>query len=282
MSTEPLNNRVAVITGSTGGLGSALAIALRAKGVRIALLDLNLADVKAQAAVLGGQDVVMAYQVDVRSLDSVTAAIDAAAAHFGRIDIVVANAGIGKTGSLEDIDPNDYEAVIDVNLNGVWRTLRAAVPHVQQTRGYLMAISSMAAFVHLPMGASYSASKAGVWALCDAIRLELRPDGIDVGTVHPTFFRTPMVEEMLANDAAVHLMGGAARAEKQLVDKDTVIREIVTGIERRSEMVVIPKRLLGIARAPGVFRRVAEKYMSDESRVVVSKKLARQEAHRND
>jgi len=281
MGTGPLNNRVAVITGSTGGLGSALAEALLAKGVRVALLDLNLADVKAQAAALGDQDVAMAYQVDVRSLASVTAAMDAAAAHFGRIDIVVANAGIGKTGSLEDIDPADYEAVIDVNLNGVWRTLRAAVPHVQQTRGYLMAISSMAAFVHLPMGASYSASKAGVWALCDAIRLELRPDGIDVGTVHPTFFRTPMVEEMLANDAALHLLGGASEAQKQLVDKDSVIREIVRGIEHRSDMVVIPKRLSGIARAPGLFRRVAEKYMSNDDRVVVAKELARQEARQD-
>jgi NAD(P)-dependent dehydrogenase (short-subunit alcohol dehydrogenase family) len=281
MATGPLKNRVAVITGSAGGLGSALAIALRDKGVRVALLDQNLADVKAQAACLGGDGIVHAYQADVRSLDSITQAIDSAAAHFGRIDIVVANAGIGKTGSLEHIDPSDYEAVIDVNLNGVWRTLRAAVPHVTATRGYLMAISSMAAFVHLPMGASYSASKAGVWALCDAVRLELRPDRVGVGTVYPTFFRTPLVEATLSNAAAVHMLGGSEEAEKQLVDKDEVIREIVRGIEQRSDIVVVPKRLGGIARAPGLFRKVAEKYLSNDDRLVTAKKLALQEEQRH-
>src|SRR5580700_1490689 len=194
MAHYDLKGRVVAITGSTGGLGCAVAKALLAKGAKLALFDLDGASTAAQARALGDDRQVRGWPVDVTSLASLETAMDEAARHFGAIDVAIANAGILAVESILAADTGRFERVIDVNLNGVWRTFRAALPHVQPRQGYLMAISSMAALVHSPMQASYCASKAGVWAMCDSIRLELRNLGVGVGSVHPTFFATPMMD----------------------------------------------------------------------------------------
>ena len=205
MSRYNLAGRTVVLTGSTGGLGAALATALRARGANLALLDLDAAAVQAQADRLGPDSVARGWTVDVRDLDSVQTAIEAAAEHFGRVDVVIANAGIGSMASIESLDPDVFDRVVDINLGGVWRTFRAALPHVKAQRGYLLAISSMAAFIHSPLNGPYVASKAGVWALADATRLELRHYGVAVGSAHPTFFETPMMADVHADPAGTRL-----------------------------------------------------------------------------
>ena len=175
MTIYNLAGRTVAITGSTGGLGSALAEALRARGANLALLDLDRDSVEKQAGRLGSVGVARGWAVDVRDLSTLDHAMGAAADHFGRIDVVIANAGITPPAApLWDLKGEDFERTIDINLNGVWRTFRAGVPHVEKTRGYLLAISSMAAFVHGPLNGPYCATKAGVWALADSTRLELR------------------------------------------------------------------------------------------------------------
>ncbi|MGA5541510.1 SDR family NAD(P)-dependent oxidoreductase [Mycobacterium sp. NPDC051198] len=250
-----LAGRTVVITGSTGGLGSALATALRARGANLALLDLDADAVAAQANRLGPESVARGWQVDVRSLDSLQSAIDAAAAHFGRVDVVIANAGIAPPAiPLWDLEGNDFERAIDINLNGVWRTFRAGVPHVQKTKGYLLAIASMAAFVHGPLNGPYCAAKAGVWALADSTRLELRDSGVGVGTAHPTFFPTPMMEHVHADPAASAVWGGNERGLWKMVPLEVVVDAIIDGMEKRSDLIVAPKSLALTARIPGIVR----------------------------
>jgi NAD(P)-dependent dehydrogenase (short-subunit alcohol dehydrogenase family) len=259
MSKYDLTHRVVAITGSTGGLGSALAVALRARRARLALFDLDLAKVEAQATTLGGLSLARGWTADVRSMESLEAAMAEAAAHFGHIDVVIANAGIDTVAPMATLNPEAFERVIDINLNGVWRTFRAALPYVQKQQGYLMGISSMAAFVHSPLQASYTASKAGVWALCDSIRLELQHLGVGVGSVHPTFFPTPMMDDVVADPAGHALWGGNNKGIWKMVSREAVVRDIVAGIERRADMVVVPKRNTIIAKAPGLFRRLIER-----------------------
>lgn len=160
MTRYDLTGRTVALTGSAGGLGTALAQALRERGANLALLDLSLEAATAQARALGGDTVARGWQADGRDLASLQQAMDEAATHFGRIDIAIAAAGIDTMAPMATIHPPAYERVIDINLNGVWRTFRAALPHVQRHGGYLLAISSMAAFVHSPLQASYTASKA--------------------------------------------------------------------------------------------------------------------------
>lgn len=253
-----LNNRVVVLTGCTGGLGRAVAEALRAKGARLALLDLDLTAAAEQARGLGGLDVARAWPVNVRALESLETAMAAAAEHFGGIDVVIANAGIDLVAPMSLMEPAAFDRVIDINLNGVWRTFRAGLEFVQAKQGYLMAISSMAAFVHSPLQAPYTASKAGVWAMCDSIRLELRHLGVGVGSVHPTFFQTPMMAEVHADPAGRKLWSGNDKGIWKMIPIETVVVAIVDGIERRRDMVVAPAQNTLIAKAPGLFRKIVE------------------------
>ena len=257
MARYDLTGRVIAITGSTGGLGSEVVKALAQKGARLALFDIDEHAVEAQANALAAHQA-RGWRVDVRSMESLSRAMSEAARHFGRIDVVVANAGITCFEPLVSADPDRFDRVVDINLNGVWRTFRAGVPFVAESKGYLLAISSMAAFVHSPLQASYTASKAGVWAMCDSIRLELRHIGVGVGSVHPTFFHTPMMDQAFADPAGNKIWGGNKSGIWKMVSLSTVVAAIVNGIERRQDFVVVPKQNSLIARAPGLFRKLTE------------------------
>lgn len=259
MSRYHLAGRTALITGSTGGLGTALAKSLREKGANLALLDLDQQLVEQQAASLGPESVARGWTANVRDLDSLQRASDAAAEHFGRIDVVIAGAVVGAMAPLERIDPAAWDRIIDINLNGVWRTFRANLPHVKATKGYLLAVSSMAAFVHSPLNGPYVASKAGVWALCDATRLELKHYGIGVGSVHPTFFKTPMMDDVRADPAGVTLWGGNKGGLWKMIPLDTVVNSITSGIERRSKLIVPTWTNALAARIPGLIRPVIDR-----------------------
>jgi len=272
-----LNNKVVLITGSTGGLGRAACQALRAKGAKLALLDLDTDAVQAQAAELGGTDVAAGWTANVTSLESLEQAFKAAAEHFGGIDIVVANAGIGVPAASESMDPTLFERTIDINLNGVWRTFRAALPYVKKSRGYLLAVSSMAAFVHSPLNAHYTASKVGVLAMCDSLRLELKQYGMGIGTIHPTFFQTPM---MMANEggACSELVWKQHKGVWKYVALEEVVVGLVEGIERRREMIIVPKSNTPIAKAPWLFRKAVERFGFDDELVIEAVRISNEEA----
>lgn len=254
-----LAGRTVLITGSTGGLGNAIARAVRDRGANVALVDLDADLAQRQASQLGAPTVARGWAADVRSLDSLQTAVDAAAEHFGRLDVVIANAGISAMSPIQTIDPAAWERIIDVNLNGVWRTFRSALPYVTESRGYLLAISSMAAFVHSPLNGPYVASKAGVWALCDATRLELRHEGVAVGSVHPTFFKTPMMDRVHSDAAGNTIWGGNRRGLWKMIPLETVVNSVVTGIQKRSPLIVPTSQSAIAARVPGLIRPLVER-----------------------
>lgn len=261
-----LKDKVVLITGSTGGLGKAAVQALHAKGARLALLDLDLDAVKSQARALGSDDEAAGWVADVTSMESLEIALAEAARHFGRIDVVIANAGIGIVSTMEASDPTVFERSIDINLTGVWRTFRAALPYVEKTRGYLLAVSSMAAFVHSPLNTHYTASKAGVWAMCNSLRLEVKHLGIDVGSIHPTFFKTPMMDAV-EDGPCSQLVWNQHTGIWQYVAIDKVVHGLVEGIERRRDLIVVPRRNTMVAGMPGMLRKLVEKIGFDDERV---------------
>jgi NAD(P)-dependent dehydrogenase (short-subunit alcohol dehydrogenase family) len=263
-----LADRTVAITGAAGGLGADLAKALRARGARIALLDLNPNAVCELADHLGGDSVARGWRADVRDFDNLDQVMTEVAAHFERLDVVVAGAGIGSAiGPITGMTHEEWERAIDVNLNGVWRTFKAALPHVAYQRGHLLAVASMASFIHSPLHAPYSASKAGVLALCNSLRPELRQFGVTVGSAHPSFFRSLMVDKVLDDPVARsvwHDFGGLFK----LVPREIVVQAIVKGIERRAEQIVVPKRFAVTAKAPGLFRPSVERFIFSDSRVM--------------
>ena len=254
-----LPGRTVVITGASGGLGAGLASALRAHGANVALLDLDADAVRRQADDLGGDRFARGWSIDVRDLDGLQQVMREVAEQFGAIDVVVAGAGV--LGTLETIDVTraaDWDRVIDINLNGAWRTLKAAAPHIAASQGHMVAVSSLIAYVHPPLLASYAASKAGVAALCDVLRLEMRAQGVTVGSVHPAIFRTPMIGDALSTPAASELVNDFTGVFKT-VPLETVVHELVRGIERRARRTVIPRQHRPTALVPGLVQALVER-----------------------
>jgi NAD(P)-dependent dehydrogenase (short-subunit alcohol dehydrogenase family) len=185
--------------------------------------------------------------------------MDEVAEHFGGIDVAVAGAGVlGSLHTLTATDEDEWDRVVGINLSGVWRTFKAAAPHVARRRGHLVAMSSLIAYVHPPLLGGYAASKAGVAALCDTTRLELRPAGVTVSSVHPAIFRTPMIGDALGSPAAVELVRDFTGVFKT-VPIETVVADVVSGIERRAKRIVSPSPHRLTAFVPGIAQAAIER-----------------------
>jgi NAD(P)-dependent dehydrogenase (short-subunit alcohol dehydrogenase family) len=193
-----VNGKVALITGGANGIGAEVARRLHAKGAKLVLTDLDEAQLKEVATRLG-EDRVLTVVADVRDLAAMQAAVDQGIERFGGIDIVMANAGIGTYGSVLQVDPEAFKRLLDVNVLGVFHTVRAALPSVIDRRGYVLIVSSLAAYAAAPGMAPYDAAKAGVENFANSLRMEVSPRGVDVGSAHMAWIDTPMVQESKAD-----------------------------------------------------------------------------------
>jgi NAD(P)-dependent dehydrogenase (short-subunit alcohol dehydrogenase family) len=200
-----VNGKVALITGGANGVGAEVARRLHDKGARVVLTDLDEVLLKEVATRLG-EDRVLAAVADVRDLSAMQNAVDKGIERFGGIDIVVANAGIGTYGSVLQVDPEAFRTLIDVNVVGVFHTVRATLPSVIDRQGYVLIVSSGAAYLAFPGLAPYNAAKAGVEHFANALRLEVAHLGVDVGSAHMSWIDTPLVRESKADLSTVREM----------------------------------------------------------------------------
>lgn len=172
-----VQDKVVVITGAGRGIGAEVARRLHNKGAKLVLTDLGEAELTSISAELGGDGRVLTTVADVRDLSAMQGVAAQAVEKFGGIDVVVANAGIASYGSVLNIDPEAFKRVVDVNLLGVFYTVRAALPAIIDRRGYVLVVSSLAAFAAAPGMAPYDMSKAGNEHLANALRLEVAESG---------------------------------------------------------------------------------------------------------
>jgi NAD(P)-dependent dehydrogenase (short-subunit alcohol dehydrogenase family) len=178
---------------------------LHEKGAKLVLTDLDEVLLKEVATRLG-EERVLTVVADVRNFEAMQAAADKGIDRFGGIDIAIANAGIATFGSVLHVDPAAFKTLLDVNALGVFHTVRAALPSVIERRGYLLIVSSLAAYAALPGAASYNLSKAGVEHFANALRLEVAHLGVDVGSAHMSWIDTPLVRESKADLASFREM----------------------------------------------------------------------------
>ena len=206
----PLEGRVAFITGAARGQGRAHAIRLASDGADIIAIDIcgpvsdtiiyspataeELAETVRAVESTGGK--VLAREVDIRDLGALRQVVSDGVEQFGRLDILVANAGVLSWGRLWEMSEEQWDTVIEVNLNGTWRTIRAAVPAMIEAGngGSIIIVSSSAGLKATPGNGHYSASKHGLVALTNALALEVGEFGIRVNSIHPYSIDTPMVE----------------------------------------------------------------------------------------
>ncbi|MBX5443123.1 MAG: SDR family NAD(P)-dependent oxidoreductase [Solirubrobacteraceae bacterium] len=244
-ASHPVTGRVVLVTGAARGIGAATARELHARGARLSLVGLEPERLAALAEELG-RDAAW-FEADVTDPQALRAAVDGTVERFGGIDVVLANAGVAPVGTVTTLDDAAWERTIEVNLLGVYRTIRATLPHVIERRGYVLPIASLAAALHAPLMSSYAASKAGVEALANALRAELAPKGVAVGCAYFSYIDTDMVREAHAHPATqkAGLFGGVAPLS-------AAVAALADAIERRARRACAPRWVGPVLWARGV------------------------------
>jgi NAD(P)-dependent dehydrogenase (short-subunit alcohol dehydrogenase family) len=246
-----------LITGAARGIGAEAARQLYAKGARVSLVGLEPELLEQRTNELGPR--AAWFEADVTDVDALERAVGATVEQFGGIDVVIANAGIAPIGTVRTIDPADFERTIEINLLGVWRTVRATLPHVIERRGYVLPIASLAAALHLPLMAHYAATKAGVEAFSDALRGEVGHTGTKVGVAYFGFIDTDMTAQAFAAESTSRLRDTSPGAFRRLVPVSEAGRAIVRGVERRARTVYAPRWVPIALRLRGVLQPLLEK-----------------------
>jgi NAD(P)-dependent dehydrogenase (short-subunit alcohol dehydrogenase family) len=257
MSALDLHGRTAFITGAARGIGAESARRLHQRGANVALVGLEPERLAQNVEQLG--DRALAIEADVTDFEALQAAVAQTVERFGAIDVAIANAGIGFTGTLASAPIEQVERTLSVNLLGVWRTDRAVLAELTRSRGYLLNIASLAAVTHAPMMGPYTTAKAGVEALSDALRIECAPKGVAVGCAYFGFLDTDLVK-------GAYEQASSSRMREQLpgfltrpAPLSTAIDAIERGVERRSARVWSPRWVGAMLVLRGLLQPLSER-----------------------
>ncbi|MFZ1530104.1 MAG: SDR family oxidoreductase [Ferruginibacter sp.] len=181
-----LHNKTAYITGGSKGIGLGIAKCLLEKGMRVAITGRNLAVVeKAAASLTNDPSKILALQSEVSNWDDEQKAVVATLKHFGQLDVLVANAGVGHFAPIDSLSPQQWKETIDTNLTGVFNSVKACIEPLKQSQGYIITIASLAGANFFETASAYNASKFGLVGFTQAIMLDLRKYGIKVSTIMP-------------------------------------------------------------------------------------------------
>ncbi|MFD8911338.1 SDR family oxidoreductase [Streptomyces sp. NPDC059575] len=235
MSRVGLEGQVAVVTGAARGVGELLARKLSARGATVALVGLEEEALKAASERLHGEGGY--WYADVTDHEAMSRVAREVKERFGKVDIVVANAGVANGGPFADSDPVAWRRVIEVNLIGSAVTARAFLPVLTESRGYLLQVASLAAMTPAPMMTAYCASKAGVEAYAHSLRAEVGYQGVRVGVAYLSWTDTDMVRGADQDDVMRELRQRLPWPANKTYPLGPAVDRIADGIERRSAHV---------------------------------------------
>ena len=251
-----MNGKVILITGAASGIGAATARRAVAQGHQVAVADIDGAGAQALAVELGAN--AFAIALDIRSPQQWETALDVVWARFGRLDVLLNNAGIIHTGHARDVALEQHRRTLEVNFLGPLTGMKAALPRFKaQGSGHFLTVCSMTAFLPMPGMASYAGSKHALRAFHHGMALEERGTPLHFTIVHPPATETPMLDAEAKDDSAV-----LAFSEKT-VSADAVADTLLRAIRDRPLEVVMPAafgkflRLLGAH--PGIIRRMIDR-----------------------
>jgi hypothetical protein len=214
-----LQNKTALITGGSKGIGYGIAEALVREGARVAITSRkqNVAQEAATSLSKLGKGEVLGLEADVRDATALQKAVDTVVKNWGSLDVLIANAGLGYFGNIETLTAEQWHETIDTNLTGVFHSVKASIPELKKSKGYIITIASLAGTNFFAGGSAYNASKFGLVGLTQAAMLDLRGYGIKVTTIMP-------------GSVATEFNGGHASAEDRWKIQPEDIGQIVVDL----------------------------------------------------
>ncbi len=253
MNRYSLTEKVVLITGAGRGLGAATASRLAKRGAVVVVADIDLPSAQSVVATLPpGRG--LALECDVTDLASARSAVESALDRFGRIDVAVANAGVlGRAGTLRSLGPQDVAGVMAVNVEGVVNTVSATIESVISSRGQIVLVSSVFAFVNGAGAIPYAMSKAAVEQLGRGLGVELASHGASVMTAYFSLIETDMLRNGLdADPHALALLDAGPKFMLKRITADRAATAITDGLERRKSAIMVPGRWRPLAALRGV------------------------------
>ena len=251
-SSHDLRGKTALITGAARGLGAATARRLARRGASLSLVGHEPRALACLAAELGPDAIWI--DADVTDAEAIDGAVQRTVERFGGLDVVVANAGVSAWSSLEASAPEEFDRVIQVNLLGTMRTLHAALPFVVDAGGYALVVASVAACVQAPLQSAYTASKAGVEAMANSLRIELMATEARLGVAYLGFCDTDMLRARDADPVGRHVWSGARSGPFKPLHVPHVAEALARAVEQRARRVVLPRAAWPLVLAGGLLQ----------------------------
>ncbi|WP_092552394.1 SDR family NAD(P)-dependent oxidoreductase [Herbiconiux ginsengi] len=233
-TNQTMSGKVALVTGASSGIGEAVALALSAAGARVAVgaRRVDRLDVLAQSA--PGE--MLALRLDVSDQSSVRAAVAATIERFGRLDVLVNNAGLMLTGLIDGADTAEWERMVGTNLLGTMYMTHAALPHLLESKGALVQLSSTSGRVANAGGGVYAATKFGVNAFSESLRQEVTAHGVRVVVVEPGFTATELTDHI--SDPASRAMATQLATRMRTLRPDDVAAAVLYAVTQPAHVSV--------------------------------------------
>jgi NAD(P)-dependent dehydrogenase (short-subunit alcohol dehydrogenase family) len=274
MPTYSLSGKVALVTGGARGIGFATAKELVARGAKVIVVDLHDDAVQQAATQLGGA--ALGVAADVTDREAMGDVVATAVERFGGLDVIVANAGIASRGATTlAAEEDQFERVIEVNLLGVWRSVRAALPEIARRQGHVVVVASIYAFLNGVGAAPYAMAKAGVEQFGRALRVELAPHGASASVAYFGYIDTEMVHQAIDADPLVdRMMAASPKVLHKRLPPSEAGRAIVRGIERRQSRIIRPRRWTALSVLRGILNPLMDVRMErDAETLAITREL---------
>lgn len=263
-----MKGKVSIITGASSGIGKALAFELASKGSNIVITArrINLLE-NIQKEITEKYDAkVLAIKADVSNSEDCKNIITKTIEHFGKIDILINNAGISQRAMFDKLELDVIRKVMDVNYWGTVNTTKFALPYIKKSKGSIVAISSISGFSPLPARTGYCSSKYAIHGFMESLRIENLKNGVHIMVAAPEYVASEIREHALMNDGKEQ--GKSPREEKEMLTAEYVAYRIVKGIKKRRRTMVIGKKgaiAVGVSRfLPKLSDRLVYYYIKKE------------------
>jgi NAD(P)-dependent dehydrogenase (short-subunit alcohol dehydrogenase family) len=270
MPVFELNGKVALVTGAARGIGYETARQLHARGASVTVVDLDADQAREAAEQIGERAIGIA--ADVTDHAAMMGAVAETVERFGGLDIVVANAGIaqGTVATTRGISVEEWERVFEVDLLGVWRTVRAALPQIVERRGHVVVTSSVYAFMNGVLNSPYAVAKSGVESMGRTLRTELTPLGASASVAYFGWVDTRMVQDAFERPHSSRMQENLPSWLSKRIHPSEAGAAVVAGIEERAPRIFAPKWWRYVSALRGVLNPLLDRRLERDATMLTT------------